>query len=295
MKTVPYLLHALSPLHAGTGQGVDVVDLPIARMRSTGIPIVPGSSMKGVSRDERRAHLDDDTWKAVYGPDTAHASDHAGALVFGDAVLLALPVRSFVGTFAWVSSPLLLRLARRDLDLAPHAPSWPAVPELTSTGALVAGTGRKECANVHNGHVILEDLDLVARTSDSVASWGRELGSLLDDDGFGRRFVVVDDESMTFLFETCTQIDARNRIDHRTGTVAKGQLWYEESLPPETVLIGRVAAEHSRRGGVTMDPNAVLNAALPANLTLQVGGKATVGRGVCRVVTAGIDRGGNDG
>ena len=28
-------VHALSPLHAGTGQGVGVVDLPIAREKAT--------------------------------------------------------------------------------------------------------------------------------------------------------------------------------------------------------------------------------------------------------------------
>ena len=42
---------------------------------------------------------------------------HAGALVVGDARLLALPVRSFKGTFAFVTSPLLLRLAKRDLGV----------------------------------------------------------------------------------------------------------------------------------------------------------------------------------
>lgn len=33
MKTRPFLLHALSPLHAGTGHAADVIDLPIARMK----------------------------------------------------------------------------------------------------------------------------------------------------------------------------------------------------------------------------------------------------------------------
>ncbi|MCS7269380.1 MAG: RAMP superfamily CRISPR-associated protein, partial [Geminicoccaceae bacterium] len=54
MLTRPFLLHALSPLHAGTGQAAGIVDLPIARMKATGIPFVPGSSIKGVLRDVRR-------------------------------------------------------------------------------------------------------------------------------------------------------------------------------------------------------------------------------------------------
>ncbi len=43
--------HALSPLHAGTGQGVGVIDLPIAREKATGLPFLPGSSVKGTLRD----------------------------------------------------------------------------------------------------------------------------------------------------------------------------------------------------------------------------------------------------
>ena len=31
MNVHRYFLHALSPLHAGTGQGTGVIDLPIAR------------------------------------------------------------------------------------------------------------------------------------------------------------------------------------------------------------------------------------------------------------------------
>lgn len=49
-----FLLHALSPLHAGTGHSADVIDLPIARMKATGIPIAPSSSIEGKLRDARR-------------------------------------------------------------------------------------------------------------------------------------------------------------------------------------------------------------------------------------------------
>ncbi|HEY7420145.1 MAG TPA: RAMP superfamily CRISPR-associated protein, partial [Ktedonobacteraceae bacterium] len=43
-------IHALSPLHAGTGQGAGVIDLPVAREKATNIPFLPGSSLKGALR-----------------------------------------------------------------------------------------------------------------------------------------------------------------------------------------------------------------------------------------------------
>lgn len=284
MKRLSFLLHALSPLHCGTGQGVDIIDLPIARMRSTGIPFVPGSSLKGVMRSA--APSDDKTF-AVYGPETTSASDNAGALVVGDARLLLLPIRSFRGAFAWVTSPLLLHLAARDLLL--DNADVPKVPDLTSRGAIVIGNNR---TNVHNNKLYLEDIDLDVKSEpvDSPAGqWMQLLSAMLPETErrlLQSRLTIVDDETMSFFWETATQVDARNRINAQ-GVVVDGALWYEESLPPETILIGQLAAEQSRRRDVPMSSDDVLAYALPPGKTnmLQIGGKATVGRGVCKVYT----------
>ena len=275
MKTRPFLLHALSPLHAGTGQAADVIDLPIARMKATGIPVVPGSSIKGVLRDACR-QVDYERTEAVFGPSDDPAA-HAGALIVGDARLLALPVRSFRGTFAWVSSPLLLRLAKRDL-VASELP----VPHMAGRSAQVAS----ENVCVYQKRLYLEDIDLPAESSADVKTWAQRLAALaaLEDDLFTRRFVVVDDDTLTFLWETATQVDARVRLDDATRTVAQGALWLEESLPPETLLTGLLAADRSRRPETEMTPDAVLDFALPKETILQFGGKATIGRGRCRII-----------
>ncbi|KYG01472.1 hypothetical protein BE21_06050 [Sorangium cellulosum] len=294
MKTLPYLLHALSPLHAGTGQAVSVIDLPIARMRATGIPFVPGSSIKGVLRDARSSgpnKLAEDDVRAVFGPETGSAAEHAGALVVGDARLLALPVRAFRGTFAWVTSPLLLDLARRDGDGTEGLPE--AFAPFHGRKAMVASVGGDAPAvNVQvqgkTARVYLEDLDLPAEPSDAAAAWARFFAPWVAPAGeallFERRFVVVDDETMTFLWETATQIDTRVRLRADTRTVAKGALWVEESLPPETLLIGLLAADQSRKEGVRRSPAEILTKALRHEAVLQFGGKATVGRGRCRLV-----------
>lgn len=277
MKIRAYLVHALSSLHAGVGQSGDVIDLPIALMRATGIPFLPGSSVKGVLREARKQEgKDTEKMLAVFGPEREQAGDHAGALVVGDARLLALPVRSFRGTFAWVSSPLLLRLAARDLGRAPAVESLPQPSAQVAQGNV----------GVHGGRLYLEDLDLPAREGRMAQEWADLLGPLVfpEEETFVRRLAVVDDETMAFLWETATQVDARVRIEAGTGTVASGALWLEESLPPETVLLGIVAAEPSRRETAPMTPTEVLAFALPGAEVLQLGGKASVGRGRCRLV-----------
>lgn len=301
MTPQPYILHALSPLHCGVGQAAGLIDLPIARLKGTGIPFVPGSSIKGVLRDactgqpaatpEKKEELKKEV-EAVFGPDFENAGKHAGALTCTDARLLALPVRSFRGTFAYVTSPLLLTLAARDLTSPPPIPA-------IGTNEIIAADFLRDGAKVY-----LEDLDLAVPTKNNPPTpeqvkataayegWSNLIAAVFGRDPeaqkiFRNRFAIVDDETMTFLWDTATQLDHRVRISPDTRTVAKGALWLEESLPPETLMIGLLMAETSRDAARSMAPDQVLKAAMKAGTGLQFGGKSTVGRGRCRMVMLG--------
>ncbi len=284
----PYFIHALSPLHPGTGQAQGAIDLPIARLRGTGIPYLPGSSVKGVLRDAHTGRKtgqepEKDILTDVFGPPVNMDKDdtrHSGAVAFGDARLLALPVRSFYGTFAWVSSPLLLRLARRDL-------SWShGIPEPSTKGRCGAAGVAKDTVLSTGDYIFLEEIECQVDASETIQTlvqkWADDLAKLAfpdDAELFTERFAVVDDETMTFLWECCTQVDARVRINEH-GAVQEGALWYEESLPAETLLLG-VAVVIKR----DEKPERFLDFCLgEERVDLQFGGKATVGRGRARLV-----------
>lgn len=207
-----YHLHALSALHAGTGQGAGVIDLPIAREKSTGLPLVPGSSLKGVLRDELNGTADGKQHQALFGPATDKAGDHAGALMLGDARLLCLPVRSLAGTFAWATCPLVLRRYRRDLEAAGLAAPQ-AVPQ-PADGAIAV------CADSvlkHDGRqVFLEDLDLHTSAADGADAWADWIAAQAfpdeNDDWrglFRQRFAVLADAEFDFLAETATDKGAK--------------------------------------------------------------------------------------
>jgi CRISPR-associated protein Cmr4 len=223
----PFLIHALSPLHAGTGHSAGVIDLPIARTAATGIPFAPGSGIKGVLRDTRtqnpKAGVNDwdERCKAVFGPDTNNAADHAGALIVGDARLLALPVRSFKGTFAWVTSPLLLALVNRDLKGVGGAWASPDVPEIQGRAAKIAPSANGASGNlcVHtDSKIYLQDLDLDTTADQRVTAWAEQLRRLASPgaDIFSPRFAVVDDDTMAFLWEGDAGCDRKCRRRART-------------------------------------------------------------------------------
>jgi len=282
METKLLFVQAISPLHAGTGQGVGVIDLPIAREKATQIPFLPGSTLKGVYRD---ACEDEALRVNIFGPDTGNAELHASAVMFTDARLLLLPVRSLHGVFAWVTSPLLLRRLVRDTkDVQGLSPLPANIPEpIDENTCLVSETNSELPMNVGDGQkVILEDLPLSFHRSSDVAAWATWLTNLLSLDDLQDRMCVVSDDTLSFLLETATEITARIRIDDEKKTVVQGQLWYEEALPTETVLVSMVVAAN-----VKSDPAEIFNTVkMLSEKTLQFGGKATVGRGLCKTTLA---------
>ncbi len=283
------LVHALSPLHCGTGHALGAVDLPVARDKATGMPLIPGSSLKGALRAKARASALPNLF-GVFGPETTNASDHSGALVLGDANLLLLPVRSVSGTFAYATSPLLLRRLSRDLREAGQAPLPPAEPS-SAEACLVAKESALGVKVKGQDKVLLEDFDLAAdkRGADDVAARVAALlypgaADAADRGLLARRMCIVHDDVMGYLAEHATQVDARVSLERETKTVKDGALWYEESLPTETVLVSMCAALPN---GKADDREVFETLAKLAAGSLQLGGKATVGRGRCRLVLQG--------
>jgi CRISPR-associated protein Cmr4 len=289
-------VHALSPLHAGTGQGVGVIDLPIARERANGLPYLPGSSLKGVLRDSPDALLPNGLREKIFGPPTTQAETHAGSVNFSDQRLLLLPVRSLVGTFAWVTSPYILqRLARdaRAMDIS----GLPAIVPQNPTGVeqcFVPEGSRL----ISSSQVLLEDLDLQpdAAGQQLATGWADWVGCQLfpgtnatNNDGRWRqglteRFCIVHDDLLSFLLDTAIEIIARIALMDDTKTVKEGQLRYEEALPCESVLYGLVTALPIKKFASELTSQSILT--LVAALTtkaVQLGGKATVGRGLCQL------------
>ncbi|SRR6266487_1775212 len=286
MTTRLTFIHALSALHAGTGQGAGVIDLPIAREKATGLPFLPGSSLKGPLR---ASLADKDLRNAIFGPETLDINqneNYASSVQFSDQRLLLLPVRSLAGTFAWVTSPFVLRRLLRDMEDIQQKKLDYVVPTID---------GKEECLVANEGskitleQVYLEDLNLTAKKSPDVTNWARWIGqqAFPSDEEWQQmlieRFCLVPDDIFNFIIDTATEITARIKLREDSKTVQDGGLWYEEALPAETILSGIAhVTPIPKSGKTTAEVSQELSKLM--GKTLQLGGKATVGRGMCRVL-----------
>lgn len=267
-------IHALSPLHAGTGQGVGVIDLPIAREKATNLPFLPGSTLKGTLRDECG---NDALRDKIFGTG-GDATASSGSAIFSDQRLLCLPVRSLFGTFAWVTAPYVLSRFQRDCENIGQKLAL-TVPTLTNEKCAVAQGSPIAPQN----QVILEDLDLQITDQKSATDWAKALSlKIFDADNwrkyFQERFCVVSDNVFNFLMETATEITARNVLKDETKTSAN--LWYEEALPTETILSGLLVTVQVKAKAEEVFQTVGDLCRRP----VQLGGNMTVGRGLCRII-----------
>jgi len=297
-KHAAVFLYAVSPVHMGAGSAVGVIDNQIQRERHTRHPSFAGSGIKGAVRHGfealggDKAHIDH-----LFGPEAGASNLHAGAASFGDAQLIALPVRSLKGGYVYATCPQALARAQRLLQLIGITADWAALPALAEGDCLIVNplllsgdklhleafqytAVDKDCAAVKT---IATDLAAKALPDSNAYAFFRD--KLMTD------LVVLHDTDFAYFVQNAMLVEPHVRIDPDTGTASDGGLFYTENLPPESLLLAPLLASQTRTGkgkenelpaeAVMTQIKTVIDGKL-----LQIGGDATTGRGlvVARVV-----------
>ena len=301
-KAAMLFLYCETPVHAGTGTSLSIVDLPIQRERITGLPIVQASSLKGVLRAETLSILKrkgeqnaEEKVKVLFGPEPkpGQASEHAGCVSPHDARLLLFPIRSLVGVFAWATCPFVLERFKREMIAAGFQIGWQVPNPANRQQALVAESSEI----IVEATVVLEEFAFKAQPSaeaKNIAEWLVKNAFPQSEeykpfrDWLPKRFVILPYDAFRDFTQLATEVIARIRLKPETKTVAEGALWTEEHLPSETLLyapvfVSKPLAPNANELGLT-DSDAVLQALRDLQLDrLQIGGDETVGRGIVKV------------
>ena len=265
MKQTMLGLRAETSIHAGTGQNNGVIDLPIQREAHTGYPCVYGSAVKGAFRAhaEIRAGWDKKTkLEVVFGKEDASAHS---AISMTDARLLLLPVRSLTGHFQLVTCPAILERLKRDMQMMGVHASFD-IPELDSQKVIGNGIGETG--------IFLEEFkfEQAGALSDDLISALKLFGV----ENLSEQLIVMHNDDFAWFARNATAITPHVAIESETKTVKSGALWYEETLPSDTLLYTMLMGEDAH-------VDSVLGMVSGDKPFIQIGGNETVGMGWCRV------------
>lgn len=303
--------YAVSPVHMGAGSAIGAIDSPIQREVHTKHPMFAGSGLKGALRHHfnrawPRAEGDDrkpnSLINRIFGPDTS-ASEFAGALSLSDAQLVALPVRSLKGGFAYVSSPLALARLQRLAIQAGLSPDW-AVPSVAESKAATASDALLQAKGTEK-QLILEAFEFIRVDPvgvDTIADWIAKYAlpgasNKFFADKLKSDLVVLNDTDFSHFARHAMVVEPHVRINDESGTADDGGLFYVENLPPETLMVGLAQAsiERFKKGSQpteTLTAVQVLGQVFAGGedntpgirgKLLQIGGDATTGRGLVLV------------
>lgn len=297
MKKHLLTLYTRTPLHVGCGTSVDVVDLPIMRERITGFPVIPSTSLKGVLLQAAREKWGDPREKTpppearlLFGTaDEERQNEHgetekfsyAGCVQIIEAKLLAFPVRSLAGCFAWLTCPAVLRRFQRDTGISINIP-----PKL-DTEHVIAGS---DLLVPGRNQVVLEEYALSLQpttASTAAAETAKGMHKLTMDslwqEELGKRLAIVHDENFQHFVTSCTEVVARIAINPGTRTNTGGALFNQENVPCEALFYSVLHVLPSRKPGSNGDPDQCLADLLAGAKVIQIGGDETTGHGLCEL------------
>jgi CRISPR-associated protein Cmr4 len=300
----PLFLIARTPLHAGAGSDLGYIDLPIQREKHTGFPKVEASSLKGALREvfEKLTSYKDASNTEIkvskkevelsFGPESGDS--HAGALGFTDARLLLFPMKSLKGIFAWVTCPMVLEKFKNELDICHLSPNADALKEALPVLSSKISIGDISVLGI-NDKVILEEYSLSIDVEPETKAFADALGTVLSIPDLDKRLIVLDNETFTDFIKMHTEVISRIVIG-KSGTA--DNLFNEEFLPAESVLYSLVLASpifqsddnkkgiFNPNGGIEKDYEKMLQYfKYGLKPTFQLGGDATLGKGIMRSIT----------
>lgn len=311
----PLFIICETPLHAGTGSDLGIIDLPIQRERHTQYPKIEASGLKGALR----VAFEDktiDTFKINehkvkiqlsfgYDPDGKNTEkvkkeedgQFAGALGFSDARILLFPVKSLKGTFAWVTCPNVINKFIKDMSICKIKPDFTYINNdentVVNNPILTINTEKTE--------VVLEDSLLTVKENENTTKIAEYFSKVIFpqteeyiywSELIKKNFIIISNDTFKDFVTLATEVITRTKINNETGTVKDGALFTEEYLPSETIMYTlSMFSPLFQNGSVFNNPywqdeineyavRDFFRTSLPE--VVQIGGNATLGKGLVK-------------
>lgn len=269
MKVKPFFIKVLTPLHAGSGSDLGVVDLPIQRESHTSFPKIEASSLKGAIRSAFVDKNDESKAQEIFG-----TGDQAGVLGFSDARILFFPVKSVKGVFAYVTCPMVLERFQKDTGSEVlTSPKEISFPKSLGDGECIVLGDKNTIENKEKTKkfVILEEysFEVTEKAGEVKTSLPKELFDTLQE-----RIVIISDDNFKHFVQNSTEVITRIRLKNGVADKESGGLFTEEFLPAESVMYALAIGEVDKFTEAKIT-------------TLQIGGDTNLGKGIVEI-TIGV-------
>lgn len=271
----PFFIQTITSLHAGSGDSLGIVDLPIQRERHTSFPKIESSSLKGSLREAlenlsdttKKKFIDETVTKLVNGEinkvnfkeeNEKMNFDYAIHLVFGydeDGVNKDIENKfkddtEFSGCLAFTDARLLLFPVKSMKGVF----AWitcPYVLQRFKDDMKIIGNDISigienlkpeigKCITAHEKFLVVNNNVILEEYSfnkeKTDSAVVSELLKYINNDEISKRLVILSDDDFKDFVNHSTEVITRTKIDNETGTVKSGALFNEEYLPPETIM-----------------------------------------------------------
>jgi CRISPR-associated protein Cmr4 len=259
MQTIILGLLAETFIHPGSGRTGGAIDLPVAREAATDYPFMAGSSLKGALCDQYEQKFPNGDTETLFGK-----PDRAGQILVSDARLLLLPVRSLTGAYKWATCPHLLERYSRDRVRCGLSGDLSPTGALGTKCYLGAGSGNQKLYLEERGFERVDGLP-----QEVVALIGELIPHPRTKERLLGQIVILHDNDFAWFARYGLAVPARNKLkDNKTSD----NLWYEESIPPDTLMYAVLAGRQD-------DAISSIRMIFDGCAYIQAGGNETVGQG----------------
>lgn len=284
-KEIKYI-KAMTPVHAGSGQDLGIVDMPIQRERHSNIPKIEASSLKGsikswIYRNTRFEENEDKITMLyeVFGSENGE-NNSSSRISFTDGKLLFFPIKSSSGIFKLITCPYILNRWVEDIKFEGKYTDLEVDLKIDIRDGQCICTDEKE-------KIFLEEyiFKKIADKKDILGKIKRINEKVVNNSIDMSKIVIINDSEYIDLVSMYTEVITRNKIDSETGVAQPGGLFTEEYLPVESILYFMVLSSpifNEKKLDFSLDIMQYFNNEISD--IFQVGGNATIGKGFVKIL-----------
>ncbi len=248
-------------VHPGSGQSSSFVDLPVTRESITDYPFITSSSLKGSFKNHlENLDASNELIKNLFGE-----PDKIANFNLSDARLLLLPVRSLTSHYKWITCNYILERLIRDLTRLGRAKELNLVEtSKVEDQQCLAKTNEKFLFLEEREFVVIPTIDQILIDTLSLFIPEPSLKTRLPN-----QLVILSDNAFKWFANYGLAINARNVL---TENKTSDNLWYEETIPPDSIFYSLIFSKDES----TMKQ---FNDIVFNNPYVQTGGNESIGQG----------------